>query len=179
MRVSAEALYTSRLRLRSWMEHDAAFHRELWSERDPRVPPHRRIDSDGRPTVGELKAWIRDVPQTGVLRTLVVENRETRERLGYCGLVPGDECDQDSALDTAPEIAFEFLRRHWGQGYATESGQAIIDRARAAGFSRLRASVWEWNTASRRVLSKLGFSETGPHRVDPHHGRSLMTVRDL
>ena len=38
---------------------EAVVQRELWTERDPRVPPHRRIDADGRPTVAELEEAIR------------------------------------------------------------------------------------------------------------------------
>lgn len=166
-------IQTDRLTLRPWTEADAAFHRGLWIERDPRVPPHRRIDSEGNPTVEKLAEWIRRSPEDGSIRTLVVELRETGERLGYCGLV-----DSDGRPDE-PEIAFEFLRRHWGHGYATESALAIVELARAAGLQRLRASVWEWNTASRRVLAKLGFTETGPHRMDLERGRSLMTTLEL
>ncbi|WP_434056774.1 N-acetyltransferase family protein [Amycolatopsis ponsaeliensis] len=36
-----------------------------------------------------------------------------------------------------------------------------MDWARLAGYGRLWATVWEWNTASRRVLEKLGFTEAG------------------
>lgn len=166
-------IQTERLTLRPWVEADAAFHRELWTERDPRVPPHRRIDADGYPTVEELAAWMRSGPQDGPIRTLVVELRENGERLGYCGLIADDEHPGE------PEIAFEFLQRHWGRGYATESASAIVELARAASLPRLRASVWEWNTASRRVLARLGFIETGPDRIDPERGRSLMTTLEL
>lgn len=164
---------TERLTLRPWTEADAPFHHELWTERDPRVPPHRRIDTAGHPTVEELADWIRSAPQDVPIRTLVVVLRETGEPLGYCGLVDGDGRQDE------PEIAFEFLRRHWGRGYATESASAIVELARTTGLPRLRASVWEWNTASRRVLAKLGFAETGPDRVDPERGRSLMTTLEL
>ncbi|GAA1147427.1 GNAT family N-acetyltransferase [Microbacterium natoriense] len=163
-------IVTERLTLRPWTVADAGFHRELWLERDPRVPPHRRIDADGHPTVEELAERIRRSPHEGPIGTLVVELRESGERLGYCGLIEGE---------SDPEIAYEFLRRHWGRGYATESAEAIVEGARAAGIPRLRASVWEWNTASRRVLGRLGFAETGPHRIDPERGRSLMTMREL
>ena len=50
----------------------------------------------------------------------------------------------------------------WGQGYATEAAQAVLD----FGFSALDAvSIWAgsalWNTASRRVLEKLGMLYRG------------------
>ncbi len=52
-------LETDRLVLRPWRVDEAVVQRELWTERDPRVPPHRRIDADGRPTVAELEEAIR------------------------------------------------------------------------------------------------------------------------
>ena len=42
-------LETDRLVLRPLRVAEAALQRELWSERNPRVPPHRRIDEDGNP----------------------------------------------------------------------------------------------------------------------------------
>lgn len=39
------------------------------------------------------------------------------------------------------------------------------------------ASVWDWNTASRRVLEKVGFSET--ERQESVHGTNLITTRRL
>jgi len=52
-------LETDRLLLRPWRVAEAAVQRELWTERDPRVPPHRRIDADGNPTVAEFEEAIR------------------------------------------------------------------------------------------------------------------------
>ena len=43
---------------------------------------------------------------------------------------------------------------------------------------RLWATVWDWNTASRRVLAKLGFVETD-RTEDPTHGTNLFTTRRL
>jgi RimJ/RimL family protein N-acetyltransferase len=39
--------------------------------------------------------------------------------------------------------------------------------------------VWDWNTASRRVLAKVGFTETGRSVVDAVHGTTLFTTRQL
>ncbi|HIZ38266.1 MAG TPA: hypothetical protein H9815_21010, partial [Candidatus Ruania gallistercoris] len=53
------SLVTDRLILRRRREDEAAIYRQLWTERDPRVPPHRRISPDGRPTEAEVAAQIR------------------------------------------------------------------------------------------------------------------------
>jgi ribosomal-protein-alanine N-acetyltransferase len=72
-----------------------------------------------------------------------------------------------------------LLRRVWCQGYATEASFAVLDWARSSGHGRLWASVWEWNTASRRVLAKVGFTDTERTEVDPVYGTNLITTRRL
>jgi len=167
-------LETDRLSLRPWRVSDAAFHRRLWLERDPRVPPHRRIDANGRPTVAELEDRIRALPEDAPLRLLVVELSATGEPIGYCGLIENAALPPDE-----PEIAYELLRGHWGAGYATEAASAVVELARASGYPRLWATVRAWNTSSLRVLAKLGFAETGRVEADPVHGDSLCMMRNL
>lgn len=166
-------LETVRLLLRPWRVSEAAVLHQLWTERDPRVPPHRRIDVDGRPTVSDLAESIRSNPST-TSGLLAAELVETGKVIGYCGLV-----DSGRTVPGEPELAFEFLRRDWGQGYATEASLVVMDWARWSGHKRLWATVWDWNTASRRVLAKLGFIETGQREVDPGRGTTLFTVREL
>ena len=167
------ALETDRLLLRPWRVSEAAVQRELWSERDPRVPPHRRIDADGNPTLEELEEAIRaqEVSSVGLL---ALERKTAGDVIGYCGLI-----DSGQGAEGEPELAFELLRRFWGQGYATEASLAVVDWARASGFERLWATVWDWNTASRRVLAKVGFIETERTEPDPVRGTTLFTTRRL
>lgn len=168
-------LETDRLLLRPWRVAEAAVQRELWTERDPRVPPHRRIDADGHPTIAELEEAIRtSQPSGGSLGLLAVERKSSRDVVGYCGLI-----DSGRAADGGPELAFELLRRVWGQGYATEASWAVLDWARSSGYTRVWATVWDWNAASRRVLAKLGFTETDRTEVDEVHGTTLFTTRQL
>lgn len=166
-------LRTARLLLRPMRESDAVTLHELWTERDPRVPPHRRTDAEGRPTVADLEESIRSRPPTTV-GLLAVQLVETGETIGYCGLV-----DSGRAAAGEPELAFEILRSHWGRGYATEASVAVMDWARSSGHERLWATVWDWNTASRRVLAKLGFVETDHCELDPGRGTTLFTTRRL
>jgi RimJ/RimL family protein N-acetyltransferase len=166
-------LETPRLILRPWRVSEAGVLRELWTERDPRVPPHRRIDADGHPTVADLAGAIR-TSQIWSSGLLAVEQKDSRDVIGYCGLV-----DSGRGPEGEPELAFELLRRTWGQGFATEASLAVLDRAKSSGYRRLWATVWEWNTASRRVLAKVGFTETGRREVDEVYGTTLFTARRL
>lgn len=163
-------LETARLLLRPWRVAEAATQREMWADRDPRVPPHRRLDADGRPTVADFEEAIRDAkPSTSGL--LAVELKSVGDAIGYCGLIDSGRRARE------PELAFEFLRGFWGQGYATEASWAVLDWARSSGYERLWATVWDWNSASRRVLAKVGFTETD--REETVHGINVVTATRL
>lgn len=163
------AFRSERLSLRPWANSDAAFHRGLWEERDERVPAWRRISVEGHPTHAEMEAWIRTcrpAPEPGLL---VVENRLTAVRMGYCGLV-----DNSVGQPDEPELAYDFLQEFWGQGFATEASRVVIDRALEIGYRCLASTVRVWNTASLHVLGKLGFVLTGEREHDAVHGDSLL-----
>ena len=168
-----DALETDRLLLRPRRVAEAALYRRLWVERDPRVPAHRRIDADGRPSVADLALQLRAEQEASGPRLLAVERKGTWDVIGYCGLVPGGHGSPEE-----PELAYELLRAVHGRGYATEAARAVVTWASEAGYRRLWAGVRDWNVASRRVLDKLGFHETGRVESDPVHGDSLLTVRE-
>lgn len=69
------------------------------------------------------------------------------------------------------ELGYWIARQHWGRGYATEAGRAVIDVARMLGHERLVASHFTDNPASGRVLRKLGFVPTGAVRHRHSCGR--------
>lgn len=63
--------------------------------------------------------------------------------------------------DGAIELGYWIARPHWGLGYATEAGRAVVEVARALRLERLTASHFIDNPASGRVLQKLGFRPSG------------------
>jgi ribosomal-protein-alanine N-acetyltransferase len=166
-------LTTDRLRLRAWRVSEAAVIRRLWQERDPRVPPHRRLDADGHPTIDDLEAWVR-AQRPATLGWLAAEHKLEGDVVGHCGLIVGERVPAGE-----PEIAFELLRTVWGQGLATEAATAVVEWARSSGHERLWASVRKWNTASRRVLAKVGFVETDWVEGDAVYGNTVFITRSL
>lgn len=167
-------LETDRLILRPSAVDDAAIYRQLWTERDLRVPPHRQVDSEGRPTMEVIAAQIRAESKSTGPRLLAVKRIDNGDIIGYCGLIFDGNGSRDE-----PELAYELLRAAHGHGYATEAGWAVVTRASEAGYRRLWAGVRDWNAASRRVLEKLGFRETGRVDPDPVHGANILTVREV
>ena len=76
------AFETRRLLLRPWRPEEAAVLRELWTERVPRVPPRRRIDAEGHPTLAELEESIRAHPPS-TLGLLALERKDAHDVIGY------------------------------------------------------------------------------------------------
>lgn len=176
VRVSAGAvvLETDRLWLRRWRVSDATLQRELWTERDPRVPAHRQIDPNGHPTVTDIEGWIRCGETDASLGLLAAERKGSGDVIGYCGLIANVHGQDDE-----PELAYELLRGVWHQGYATEASRAVLRWAAESNYQRLWATVRDWNTASRRVMAKLGFIETARIERDQIHGNSLFYSKNL
>ena len=82
----------------------------------------------------------------------VVELKETRELLGYAGLMPCSALDEDDY-----ELGFVFKREAWRKGYGTEIGLAQLSYGyQATGRSRLLAQVRPANDASRKTLGRIG-----------------------
>jgi len=62
------------------------------------------------------------------------------------------------------ELGYWFGREHWGRGYATEAARAVLRLARTLGHRRIVAKHFTDNSASGRVLAKLGFRPNGEIR---------------
>ena len=64
--------------------------------------------------------------------------------------------------DGTVELGYWIARLHWGHGYATEAGRAVLAIARdGLRLRRLKAGHFTDNPTSGRVLEKLGFRPTG------------------
>lgn len=59
------------------------------------------------------------------------------------------------------ELGYWIARPYWGQGFATEAVNAVLELARMLGHRRVVASHHHDNPASGRVLRKAGFRPTG------------------
>jgi len=136
-------LETTRLTMQPWLESDAEYLRALHAER-----------GSGTPSIEHVQAIIAKqlaATATTGIALLPIRRRDEGDFIGYCGLIIG------RASLAEPEIAYELFRHSHGRGYATEAAGAILDAAAETGRKRLWSTVGSWNTASLRVLEKLGF----------------------
>ncbi len=60
------------------------------------------------------------------------------------------------------ELIYAFPPEHWGRGYATEVARAIVQAGfNDFGMTRIEATIDPRNSASRRVLEKIGMTPAG------------------
>lgn len=102
----------------------------------------------------EAEAFL-SAPRDPVLPTFLITLRtgDSSEIVGATGL--------GRRPSGSIEFGYWIARKHWGQGFATEAGRAVIEIARTLKLPRLEASHYLDNPASGRVLEKLGFAPTG------------------
>ena len=109
---------------------------------------------DGQP-IGrdQCKGWI-GVTQKNYTKygygMSAIELRASGKVIGFAGLVhPGGQ-------ETA-EIKYAFLQAYWGQGFATEMAQGMLDYGqREFGLTEIIATIAPDNLASQRVMTKAG-----------------------
>ncbi|KKB85701.1 hypothetical protein VW29_06155 [Devosia limi DSM 17137] len=82
--------------------------------------------------------------------------------------------------DQLPALGYWLGEPFWGHGYATEAATALVAATRSTGLTpALCARALLSNAASRNVLAKVGFIETG-EAIDEHGtqaGRRVATMR--
>ena len=90
-----------------------------------------------------------------------VIEKGTNRLIGLCGLNPYKEKE--------PEIEFKLGAPYWGRGYATELGKQMIREAFAAtDIKGIYGMAQPENTASRKVLEKIGMKYIGNQMFRDH-----------
>jgi RimJ/RimL family protein N-acetyltransferase len=84
---------------------------------------------------------------------------ETREGAPFIGVVGLGVVTFEAPFTPSVEFAWRLAREHWGKGYATEAARAAMAYGFGAlGLDEIVAFTTPANTASRRVMEKLGMT---------------------
>jgi RimJ/RimL family protein N-acetyltransferase len=142
-------LYTARLIIDEVSAADAAAVLDLLNEPDF----IRNIADRGVRTLEQAVAYIEQGPRAsyqahghGLWRVRLKEG----PMIGLCGLIYRDYLG-------VPDVGYGFMARYFGQGYATEAAQAVLDYGFAElGMQRICGIVSPHNDASKRILQKIG-----------------------
>jgi ribosomal-protein-alanine N-acetyltransferase len=139
--------------LREWRRGDEpslvrhANNRNIWiNVRDSFPYPYRQSDA---------RSWIRLAESEGLNFVFAID--VDGFVVGAIGVRPRDDVHALSA-----EIGYWLGEEFWNRGIATEAVLAMTNYAfEELGMVRVFAEVFEWNTASVRVLEKAGFTREG------------------
>lgn len=139
-------LHTARLRLRPLLRSDLAAVHEAMS--DPEVMAY--WSSSSHRTQAETAAWLEEAV------AMAAAQRSYEWAIEYRGRVAGRV-----ALRAPPWLGYFLSRRAWGKGIGYEALEAVsacaLDGLR---LPAVRADVDPRNERSRRLLERLGFTET-------------------
>lgn len=152
-------LTTSRIGFSEWQKDDIKLAETLWG--DPDVT--KFICSSGRFSAEDIANRLdKEIENSFAYRVQYwpIFELTSNELIGCCGLRPYKEGKY--------EIGFHLRPKFWRQGYAVEAAQAAINYA----FSVLKAVGLfaghnPENTASSKVLLKLGFQYAGDEFYEP------------
>ena len=149
-----DPIETERLLLRELLESDA----EKMFEMDSNPNLHIFVGKKPLKHIDETLEHIRLIQQQyrdfGIGRWAVVL-KETGEFIGWSGIK--FITNEINKYQNFYEIGYRFNEKHWGKGYATESGKAFIDYAfNTMNVDSVYAYADEGNENSRKILEKLG-----------------------
>ncbi|MEW6999544.1 GNAT family N-acetyltransferase [Colwelliaceae bacterium BS250] len=161
---------TERLSIRTIATDDAPFILELVNE--PEFI--KNIADKNIHSIDDAINYIKTGPQQMYLEhgfaLHVVQNKETDDRVGFCGLLKRD-------FLPAPDIGFAFLQRHCGKGYAYEAAKAVLDHElNAHQLTKVMAITALDNPASQALLVKLGFVFQQQLHIDGYDGDSNVYI---
>jgi RimJ/RimL family protein N-acetyltransferase len=150
------AIQTSRLLFRAFTVDDFEAVHAYASDRDV-----TRYTLFGPNTVEQSQAFLQLVTtesaeEVPTKYTFALIHKATGKLIGSCGIFRSDP--------NGPQYNFGYVlhKDWWGQGLATEATTALVEFGFAElGAHRLWAHVFLGNTASARVLQKLGFRYEG------------------
>lgn len=144
---------TSRLVLRSWREED----RESFAQMSQDAEVMRYLLPLA--TRGESDAWIDRQAAHEAAHGIcfwAVADRETGAFLGTVGL---SHIRYEAHFTPAVEVGWRLARPAWGRGLAPEAAAACLELGFATlGFGQIVANTATGNTASQRVMQKLGMT---------------------
>jgi RimJ/RimL family protein N-acetyltransferase len=143
-------LVGSRLVLRPWRDGDQASLQK--NANNPNVARNLGAFFPNPYTLEHALDWVRkhrDGPESDRDFAICVDG----EAVGGIGCHPGNGIYACRAT-----IGYWLGEEYWGRGIATEALQLLTQHAFARlDLARLEATVFEWNTASCRVLEKVGY----------------------
>ncbi len=150
--ITSVRLITDRLILRPWTTADA-----------PDLYAYARVNG-----VGQMAGWPphRSLDESKTIVSLFIEGRNCFA-LEYAGKVIGSLGIEKYSEEDFPELAhlrgreigYVLSKAYWGNGLIPEAVKAVTDYLfDAEGLDFILVAHFDWNSQSKRVIEKCGFS---------------------
>ncbi|MEV4347018.1 GNAT family N-acetyltransferase [Actinoplanes sp. NPDC049596] len=163
------SLTTPRLRLRHFTMDDLEELHELFAD-----PLTHTIGSGPFTALSQTEQWIRNRTKAQAEHGLcwyALRDLDSGALIGNCGMLKGRTGYAE------PEIGYMIRHSDQGRGFASEAARAVLAECRAAGLKRVWSSIRPANTASRRIVERLGLRVDRTEHDD--RGALLFYVIDL
>ncbi|GAC1040693.1 GNAT family N-acetyltransferase [Rhizobium sp. No.120] len=149
---------TERLIIRNWREEDRDLAYEINSDETiMEFFPFRRNRAEADAFFDRVQSMI---AETG-LGLYVLELKESREAIGYCGLMRTDHLEPFVPAGTI-EIGWRLVARHWGKGLVTEAARALLAYSfKTLGLNQIVSFAVHNNVRSTAVMERIGM-----HRIE-------------
>src|SRR5215213_1097977 len=156
----SKILETERFILRDWTLEDTTALFEICRDAEVMLyigtgKPYKTVDE-----AEKFLQWaVEYQKENGFCRWAVVE-KASGKIVGSCGFACRHQLPQ-------AELGYLFDRAVWGKGFATEAARACVNYGfEKFGFREIIALTDLENTASHRVLEKIGFTQRGIEKID-------------
>jgi ribosomal-protein-alanine N-acetyltransferase len=154
---------TSRLNLRKFTKEDIQNFYDIFSRQEVvKYLPFAPLSlQEAEAKLNKIINEFSDLNQSPMKFILAVETKETKKVIGWigCGPIPFDQ--------KKTEIFYAFNFNFWGEGYAFEAAQALLNFLLAdKKLENIYALVDEHNNGSVNVLKKLNFKYKNEVHVD-------------
>lgn len=141
-----ESIETPRLLLRGFTPGDAMWAYGIWN--DPEMGQYLPDEAMDEIDASYLK-MLEGLGEDEECCYLIPVFKDTLERVGTCSFMVNEE-------NKVYDIAYCVHKKYWGNGYATEIAQGMIEYARSQGAEAVTIFVSVENIASNRVAKKCG-----------------------
>lgn len=140
---------SKRLILRTFEEDDIDDVMEFWG--NPEVMKHCPGSTCKREIIAKALQKYATLQNEKEHSVYAVELKKNGKVISGCGF-------NTTGIEEVVELIYHFSKANWGKGYAAEAAKVAISYiADKKKFKKVIASVFPENTASEKVLKKLGF----------------------
>ncbi|MEM1235255.1 MAG: GNAT family N-acetyltransferase [Pseudomonadota bacterium] len=165
---------TDRLIIRPFCQSDLSQVERLLGSQDV-----MRFSDHGALSPGACQRWLdraRATTETGaVLGVFAIVLKASSSVIGYVSLLAGAPYLEKGEV----EFGIRLLPDHWGYGIASEAAQAVFSAASDAGKDCIIAHVDPGNSASIRLLERLGFVRRGEIMLPGYNHPDIVFARTL